>query len=180
MQSTVELRRGLAAGAIGMILFAGVTAANAAGVIGGGRFGPSCGVVPQEVIQRVNAIRASGARCGGRVMGPATPLNWDSSLYSAAERHSLDMAKRNYFEHTSPEGGDVSQRVSATRYNWRSVGENLAGGDRSVADALQSWLRSAHHCENLMDPKFRDVAVACEMQPGTTYGTYWTMVLGRR
>lgn len=150
--------------------------------IGGGRFGPSCspGTLAGEALQRINAVRASGQSCGGRSMGPAAPLKWDPSLYTAAERHALDMARRNYFEHRSPEGSDVSERVSDTRYNWKSVGENLAGGDRSVAEVVQSWLRSPQHCENLMDPKFRDVAVACEVRPDSEYGTYWTMVLGRK
>ncbi|WP_373684599.1 CAP domain-containing protein [Ramlibacter montanisoli] len=45
---------------------------------------------------------------------------------------------------------------------------------------MQGWLESAEHCENLMDAKFGDVAVACVAQPGTQWGTYWTMVLARK
>lgn len=140
----------------------------------------SCGMRTEEALQRINAARAAGRRCGGRSMPPAGPLRWDAQLFSAAEAHSQDMARRNYFEHRSPEGREVSQRVSASRYRWKSVGENLAGGDRSIAEAVQGWLDSPDHCENLMDPKFVDVAVACVAQPGTEWGTYWTMVLGRK
>lgn len=149
------------------------------GIMGGARVA-SCGASVEEALARINAARAAGFRCGGRAMGPSSPLKWDPSLFSAAEGHSLDMAKRNYFEHRSPEGQDVSHRVSATPYKWRSVGENLAGGDRTVAEAIQGWLESPQHCENMLDPKYRDVALACEARSGTEWGTYWTMVLGRR
>jgi uncharacterized protein YkwD len=142
---------------------------------------PTCGApVREEILQRVNAVRASGYRCGGRSMARSAPLKWDVALQSAASTHSLDMARRNYFDHRSPDGKDVAARASAMRYPWKSVGENIAGGDRSVAEVVQSWLESPDHCENIMDPGFQDVAVACVAQPGTEYGTYWTMVLGRR
>ena len=95
----------------------------------------------------------------------------------------VEVGKRaigNYFEHRSPEGRDVADRVSAVRYRWKSVGENLAGGDRSIAEAVDGWLASPEHCQNLMNPRYADVAVACVARPGSEWGTYWTMVLGRR
>lgn len=140
----------------------------------------NCGMRTEEALQRINAARAAGRRCGARNMPPAPALRWDTQLYSAASVHSTDMARRNYFEHASPEGTQVSQRVSASQYKWKSVGENLAGGDRSIAEAVHGWLNSPDHCENLMDAKYVDVAVACVAQPGTEWGTYWTMVLGRK
>ncbi len=74
----------------------------------------------------------------------------------------------------------MAERVSASHYKYRMVGENLAGGDPSVASAVQGWIDSPHHCENLMDPRFADVAVACVGDAHSQWGTYWTMVLGRR
>lgn len=142
----------------------------------------NCGfrALPEEVLQRLNAVRASGYRCGGHRMGPAAPVRWDPLLYSTAATHSLDMAKRNYFEHRSPEGGDVGSRATANSYRWKTLGENIAGGDRSVAEVMQAWLDSSEHCENMLDPRFADVAVACVAEPGSQWGMYWTMVLGRR
>jgi uncharacterized protein YkwD len=146
----------------------------------GGAPAGACGAVTSEALQRINAARAVGRRCGARAMAAAPPLAWDEQLYAAAFGHSADMARRNYFEHRSPAGTTVAERASAARYKWRSLGENIAGGNRSIGEAVQAWLASPEHCENLMDPKFADVAVACVVQPGTKYGTYWTMVLGRR
>jgi uncharacterized protein YkwD len=140
----------------------------------------NCGLRNGEALLRINAARATGRRCGARSMAPAPPLRWNEQLYAAAAVHSSDMARRNYFEHRSPEGREVSDRVSAARYRWKSVGENLAGGDRSIAEAVDGWLASPDHCETLMEPRYVDVAVACAAQPRSEWGTYWTMVLGRR
>jgi uncharacterized protein YkwD len=145
--------------------------------------GPAdCGLrdLQREALLRVNAARSAGHRCGARAMAPAPALGWDVSLYAAANSHSQDMARRNYFEHRSPEGQGVRQRALAQHYPARVMGENIAGGDTSVAQVMQSWLASPEHCENLMDAEFRDVAVACARQAGTEWGTYWTMVLGSK
>jgi uncharacterized protein YkwD len=141
-----------------------------------------CGGQPpvQELLQRINRVRATGYRCGGRTMGAASPVKWDASLYSAAAGHSLDMARRNYFEHRSPEGRDVASRVTAVRYHWRAVGENIAAGSLGPAEAMQAWLESPGHCENIMNPDYADVAVACVADSHSQWGTYWTMVLGRK
>lgn len=140
----------------------------------------SCKVDVADALRRINAARAAGQRCGWRRMPPAPPLRWDGNLQAAAAAHSHDMARRNYFDHRSPEGGTVSERVRARRYPWKWVGENLAGGDRNVASAVRGWIESASHCENMMNPRFADVAVACVAHPRSQWGTYWTMVLGKR
>ena len=139
-----------------------------------------CSVDASEALRRINAMRAAGQSCGWRRMPPAPALRWDGTLQSVAAAHSRDMARRNYFDHRSPEGRTVRDRVAATRYKSRLVGENLAGGDRDLRGALQGWIDSPAHCENLMNPQFNEVAVACAGQPGSQWGTYWTMMLGKR
>ena len=152
----------------------------AGGGISAATYVSKCSVEAGEALRRVNAARAKGQRCGGRSMPPAPPLKWDATLQSIAAGHSGDMARRNYFGHRSPEGREVVQRVTARHYKYKLVGENLAGGDRNLASAVQGWLESPSHCENLMNPKFVEMGVACVGRQGSQWGTYWTMVLGRR
>ncbi|MDB5942928.1 MAG: hypothetical protein JWQ13_2494 [Ramlibacter sp.] len=113
-------------------------------------------------------------------MSAAKALDWNRALAEAAEMHSVDMAARRYFDHVSPDGKRVAQRVTAQGYNWRAVGENLAGGDTSVAAVIAGWLGSPEHCRNLMSAEYAEVGVSCVRQPGSQWGTYWTMVLGTR
>lgn len=142
----------------------------------------SCSIpaLREAVLQRVNAARVDGAVCGTQALPPAAALQWNDILFSAAARHSLDMAARNYFSHDTPEGVSFSQRLTAEGYLWRAAGENIAAGQTSVSQVMAGWLASEGHCRNIMNPGFSEVAVACVNQPGTTFGTYWSMELGSR
>jgi uncharacterized protein YkwD len=159
--------------ACGLLALGCVGAADAA-------FHTTCSVQAQEALRRINAARAHGQRCGWRAMPPAPPLRWDATLQGVAAGHSRDMAVRNYFDHRSPEGRTITERVKASRYKYSVAGENLAGGDPNVASAVQGWIESPSHCENMMNPRFVDVGVACVGSRKSQWGTYWTMVLGRR
>ena len=165
---------------VAMLLAACGERAPDTATMGAGPASFDCHVRADEALRLINAARAAGAQCGAVAMAPAPALHWDRRLQQAAAAHSADMAGNNYFEHRSPEGLSVRDRVSAVHYPLKGVGENIAGGDESIAEAVQGWLGSPAHCENLMDAHFTDVAVACSAQPGTQWGTYWTMVLGRR
>jgi uncharacterized protein YkwD len=62
---------------------------------------------------------------------------------------------------------------------WQSVGENIAGGQPSVALVMAGWMASPGHCANIMQASFRDIGVACvSAGVSDTYRTYWTMTLG--
>ena len=136
--------------------------------------------LPQDLLQSVNAARSSPQSCGQQTFGPAKPVAWHPALASAAGKHSADMARRNYLDHRSPDGTRVQQRVSREGYQARSVGENLAGGDFDPHSVVGGWLGSEAHCRNLMNPSFSEIGAACVRQPGSSWGTYWTMVLGNR
>jgi uncharacterized protein YkwD len=142
----------------------------------------SCGIANfrEKALREINAARTSGRSCGTQWMGPAPPLVWNQELFFAAAGHSSDMAQHDYFDHVDRQGRRVGARVTAEGYPWRSVGENIAGGDGSVDRAMRGWIASPGHCRNIMDTAFTEVGIACVERSGTTWGTYWTMVLGRR
>jgi len=133
------------------------------------------------ILQQVNAHRARGADCGGQRFGAARGVIWNDRLYSAASAHSRDMAEHNYFDHVSLRGTQPGDRAEAHGYKWRSVAENIAAGDTyTVHNVVAGWMNSPGHCVNVMDPGYTEVAVACVARPGSSFGSYWTMVLGRR
>jgi uncharacterized protein YkwD len=89
------------------------------------------------------------------------------------------MAARNYFSHTSADGRSMVDRVEATGYDWSTLGENIAGGQRSVDEVVAGWMNSEGHCANLMNPRFTEMGVACARNDASTYDLYWTQNLGR-
>ncbi len=132
----------------------------------------------QEILRQVNAIRAAGATCGSRSHEPAPPLEWNGLLERTALLHTRDMVARQNMSHTGGNGSDIGQRMQREGYDWGAAGENVAAGQRSTADAIQSWLRSPGHCSNMMNKGFTDIGVS-SVSSGGTYSMYHTMVLGR-
>lgn len=132
-----------------------------------------------ELVTRINALRAQGAVCGTTSYAPAPPLVANSVLLKAADAHALDMATQNYFAHVSVDGRTPPQRLINAGYNYSNMGENLAAGQASVEAAMSDWIASPGHCQNLMNPAYRDVALSCASKPTATYRSYWVMELGR-
>ena len=140
----------------------------------------TCGVagLAEQALQRLNAVRASGADCGSRGRFAATtPLAWNPMLDAAAAGHSADMAARDYFSHTSPDGTTAADRIAAEGYVARTWAENIAAGYASVDAVVDGWLGSDGHCANLMHPAMRDFGLACVAAGAASYPTYWTLNL---
>jgi len=129
-----------------------------------------------DTLRLVNAHRAAGASCRTRGIFPAAAaVRWDDRLTAAAAGHAQDMAENDYFAHESREGSTPAQRVSAEGYAWRTVGENIAAGQRSVSEVVDGWMASDGHCANMMSPAFRDIGMACASDSTSRYGRYWVL-----
>ncbi|GAB4479526.1 MAG: hypothetical protein Kow00124_25300 [Anaerolineae bacterium] len=107
-----------------------------------------------------------------------TPLTINGALNTAAVNHSIDMAVNNFFDHRGSDGRYVSDRASAAGYSWVFIGENLAAGVSDVGGAFNLWWNSPGHRQNMMHPDFREMGLGVVQRAGTTYGWYWTLVLG--
>lgn len=144
----------------------------------------SCGLngaggIQAEVLQQVNAWRAAGAVCGSTIYAATAPLIWNNMLLKAASGHSSDMAQNNYFSHTSLDGRTLVQRIRDAGYSFSAAAENIAAGQSTVQEVVARWINSPGHCQNLMNPVYRDIGVACMRNDAASYGLYWTMNLGR-
>ncbi len=127
----------------------------------------------REVLVLVNAARATGRLCGDSSFAASPPLTPSSTLDRVAQAHALDMARRNYFDHTGADGSSPPERVTRGGYDWRISGENLALGRMTAREAVDGWLASPGHCANIMDPRFTETGIA--LAPGRERGqpTYW-------
>lgn len=126
----------------------------------------------REMLNLLNKARKNGTRCGKEWMKPVPELKWDDQLEIAAIDKSRDMYDKKYFDHVSPEGVELNDILKKIDYKWAAIGENLAMGPSSVDIAVQTWLKSAGHCRNIMKPQFTHIGAA-------QYGTYWTQVFAK-
>lgn len=145
------------------------------------------------ILEAINTARAEARDCndGRGLVGPSAPLTWNDALYASAYEHSNDLAVSNTFDHdgsgtvsdvTGSNNGNASQfneRIKANGYaNYSIIGENIAGGQESIEDAVTAWLASPAHCTNIMESEFTEVGVAVVVNENATYGIYWTQNFG--
>ena len=93
-------------------------------------------------------------------------LRENKRLRKAAVGHSRNMVAKKYFEHTTPTGVTMVDRILKARYvredqGWM-LGENLAWGTGSYATprgAVQAWMESPGHRANILKRGYRDMGV---------------------
>ncbi len=134
--------------------------------------------VGQEILQRVNDVRAKPRTCGKESFGKAPALSWNAELGKAALAHSEDMADKDYFSHQGRDGSQVSDRASRAGYSWQRIGENIAAGQGSAEQVMAGWLASPGHCKNIMNPDFTEMGAAYATNPQSAATSYWTQVFG--
>jgi uncharacterized protein YkwD len=135
--------------------------------------------ISRRVLELTNQARSHARRCGAEPFPAAPPLVLaPPALERAALEHSQDMANHDYMDHTGRDGSTPADRVTRTGYKWKTIGENLASGIMTPEDAVNGWVGSPHHCENLMSARFTQMAVAYAVNPSSNGGVYWTQVLG--
>jgi uncharacterized protein YkwD len=128
--------------------------------------------VQEDVVALTNAERAK-AGC------PA--LRQDPALSTAAQRHSEDMAARNFFSHNGSDGSTFVARMERAGYTrWTRAAENIAAGQQTAADVVRTWMNSAGHRANILNCDLRDIGVGHQYRQGTAYGHYWTQDFGTR
>ncbi len=132
----------------------------------------------EEVLLLVNGARANGASCGGQSFGAADPLTMNGALRCAARVHSKDMAERNFFDHTNPDGEDPFTRMERAGYSYSTAGENIAAGQTSPTQVMQGWMDSPGHCSNIMNPSFTEIGVGAFEAEGAQYPFLWTQTFG--
>jgi uncharacterized protein YkwD len=134
-------------------------------------------ILATRALQLVNNVRTRGARCGKELFGPAPPMTLSGALEGVAFGHATDMADNNYFEHEDLHGNSPSDRVRASGYQEKLVGENIAYGPKSVDEVVQGWLDSPGHCENIMDPRFVEMGLGYAASRDSKHALYWVQLL---
>ena len=116
-----------------------------------------------EAVASINALR----RANG--LGP---VRIDPAVMAAARAQSLAMAQQGVMSHYA--GGDFRGRLQANGVVRAPAVENIAWGQRTLAEAMATWRASPKHAENMLAPDMTRLGVAAAPGAG---GTYWTLVL---
>ncbi|MFL6262475.1 MAG: CAP domain-containing protein [Thermoanaerobaculia bacterium] len=130
------------------------------------------GRVRAAMLAQVNAERKQAG---------VAPLRPNPRLDQAAQSHAQDMLARHYFAHESPEGKTVRERARAAGYDWRAIGENIAEGQLSVEEVMDTWMHSPPHRRNILDRDFKELGVGLALgRSGGEWQTEWVQTFGTK
>ncbi len=103
-----------------------------------------------EVVAQTNQIRRQNG---------LNTLTVDSLLTRAAQRHAEDMAKNNYFSHTSQDGRAPADRIRNAGYQSTCSAENIAYGQKTPEIVMQDWINSEGHRKNILWEPIKEIGV---------------------
>ncbi|UNK20608.1 CAP domain-containing protein [Paenibacillus sp. N3/727] len=93
-------------------------------------------------------------------------LTVNEKLTGMAVDKAKDMNNNNYFDHTSPTYGSPLDMMKQYGISYSYAGENIAKGQRTPEEVMNSWMNSEGHRKNIMSPNFTMIGVGY-------YNGYW-------
>lgn len=130
---------------------------------------------PRQVIQEALLCLVNRQRADHGL----PPLRMSGRLNRSAQGWSDAMVARHVFSH----GSNFAARIGAVGYDWAAAGENIATGMASPRSVLRAWMASAGHCQNILNPSYRDMGVGVNGHPvpgAATGPATWTEDFGLR
>ncbi len=125
------------------------------------------------VFELINALRLKN--------GLATVV-WSEDAARIARLHSTNMATLNFFGHRGVDGKMVDDRADQLGVRkWSAIGENIAfnrGYADPVAVAVEKWMLSVGHRENLLNERWKETGVGVAVTPEGSF--YFTQVFLQR
>lgn len=119
----------------------------------------------QQVIDLVNKQRAAHG------LSKLT-ANWE--VCRVARYKSQDMINKNYFAHQSPTYGSPFTMMQSFGIRFSAGGENIAYGQRTPQEVMNSWMNSAGHRANILSATYNQMGCGVAKTSSGTY--YWTQM----
>jgi uncharacterized protein YkwD len=116
-----------------------------------------------EVFRLLNEHRLANGRAA---------LVYDEKLGAAIQGHCRHMAQHSFFSHEAPEAPVKSFTARATLCGASATGENIALHQRSPADVMNTWIRSAGHNANMLGANYKRVGICFHQRR-------WGQIFGR-
>ena len=123
--------------------------------------------IEQDAFQLINVERS---------LAGLPALKWSEKIAKVARLHSQNMADYDFFSHKGVDGLMVDDRADQLGLGeWKAIGENIAfmkGYPNPAAVAVEKWLLSASHRNNLMGTQWSESAVGVAVtEDGKCYFT---------
>ncbi|KAJ9050305.1 hypothetical protein DSO57_1015696 [Entomophthora muscae] len=91
---------------------------------------------------------------------------------TAAQCHSAYQARNKHMSHDGFKRSSVGLRVEKKGYFYSSCAENVAKGQKSVEEVVNSWMKSPGHKTNILNPDYTEFGAGM-------VNNYWTQNFGK-
>lgn len=118
-----------------------------------------------EVANIVNQYRAEAG---------LPPLTLSPSLCEAADIRAAELLTS--FSHTRPNGQTCFSAFDSLGIPYGYAGENIAAGQKTPTEVMNSWINSPGHKKNIMNPNFTKIGIACYYDASAPYSYYWVQM----
>jgi len=158
----------------------------------------------QQAFELLNTIRSNPDKyykelhLNANLKISKTPLRWNDTLARVAEAKALDMAKRNYFNHVSPEGIGINYLIYQSGYalnaDWYkdkkdNSFESLGAGHHSGTEAIKALIIDANapsngHRDHLLgigewDASLVDIGIGFVKCDAGEYPSYTCIIIAK-
>ncbi len=113
--------------------------------------GYAANISPSEIVELTNNKRAEAG---------ASSLVYNLQLELAAREKGKHMLENDYWAHVAPDGTEPWAFFVDAGYKYRYAGENLARDFSNPQDAVDAWMASPTHKDNLLSTKYSEIGVA--------------------
>lgn len=107
-------------------------------------------------ISRSEVAKLTNAR---RTAAGLSELTFNETLSSAAYTKGVDMINKDYWAHVAPDGTEPWAFFNSFGYKYRYAGENLARDFSSASAAVDAWMNSPTHRDNILNPKYKEIGI---------------------
>ncbi len=122
-----------------------------------------------EVLSHLNAQRKAHG---------LTPFKLSTKLDKAAQGHACDNARRKSISHDSSDGGTLKTRLRKVGYKFRAASENTGRGFGTGARAVEWWMNSPKHRDNILFPRVKEVGIGIALSDAPDNKLHWVLNFG--
>ncbi len=112
----------------------------------------------QEVLRLVNEERGKAG---------LSPLTTNSQLTQATRLRAKELVSK--YSHDRPDGRSCFSVLADFGLVYQTVGENIAYGQESAKQVMNSWMNSQGHRENILNKDYKEIGIGAYTDNGTTY-----------
>lgn len=94
-----------------------------------------------------------------RIAAGLSPLTLNGTLSNAALAKGNDMIVKDYWAHVAPDGTQPWKFFNDFGYKYRYAGENLARDFSNAQSAVDAWMNSPTHRDNILNPKYKEIGI---------------------